>query len=89
MKLITLMAACASPLFAQTGNITLQKDISYLPEDRTEKADLYLPAEDGRQHPAVLIVHGGGWTGGVKDAAREINIGTTLATHGYVCMSID
>ncbi len=66
-----------------------EKDIAYLPEGRKEKADLYLPAEDGRKHPGVLIIHGGGWTGGKKDAAREINIGSTLATHGYVCLSID
>ena len=39
--------------------------------------------------PAVLIIHGGGWTGGDKGAKREINIGTTLAEHGYVGMSIN
>lgn len=70
-------------------SVRIEKDITYLPAERKEKADLYLPAEDGRKHPAVLIIHGGGWAGGKKDAAREINIGTTLATHGYVCMSID
>ena len=37
----------------------------------------------------MVIIHGGGWTGGKRDAAREINIGTTLASHGYVCLSID
>jgi len=36
-----------------------------------------------------VIIHGGGWTGGDKGAAREQNIGTTLASHGYVCMSIN
>lgn len=74
---------------AQEHGVTIQKNITYLPENRTEKADLYLPVDDGTLHPAVLIVHGGGWSGGKKDAAREINIGTTLAAHGYVCMSID
>ena len=69
--------------------VRIEKNISYLPAERKEKADLYLPADDGRKHPAILIIHGGGWSGGIKDAAREINIGTTLAPHGYVCMSID
>jgi len=41
------------------------------------------------KYPGVVIIHGGGWTGGKRDAAREINIGTTLAAHGYVCLSID
>lgn len=69
--------------------VKIEKNITYLTEGRKEKADLYLPADDGKTHPGVLIIHGGGWAGGVKDAAREINIGTTLATHGYVCMSIE
>jgi acetyl esterase/lipase len=71
--------------------VRIEKDIAYLPADRMEKADLYLPASipNGKSCPGVLIIHGGGWTGGKRDAAREINIGTTLASHGYVCMSID
>lgn len=80
----TLLIAAAEP------EVRIEKDIAYLPEGRTEKADLYLPAsQEGKKHPAVVIIHGGGWAGGIKDAMREINIGTTLAGHGYVCMSID
>lgn len=69
----------------------LEKNVDYLGADRKEKADLYLPAviPAGKRVPAVLIVHGGGWSGGKKDAAREQNIGTNLALNGYVAMSID
>jgi acetyl esterase/lipase len=77
---------------AQDANdVRIEKGISYLPPDRAEKADLYLPPKlaDGQKYPGVVIIHGGGWTGGKRDAAREINIGTTLAAHGYVCLSID
>jgi acetyl esterase/lipase len=81
--------ACALPAWAEDSKITVQKAVAYLPEGRAEKADIYLPVDDGTLHPAVLIVHGGGWSGGKRDAGREINIGTTLASHGYVCMSID
>lgn len=72
-------------------DVRIEKEIAYLPAGRTEKADLYLPPkfEDGKKYPGVLIIHGGGWTGGIRNAAREINIGTTLASHGYVCLSID
>jgi acetyl esterase/lipase len=65
--------------------------VSYLPADRAEKADLYLPPvfEEGKKYPGVVIIHGGGWTSGKRDAAREINIGTTLAADGFVCLSID
>jgi acetyl esterase/lipase len=71
--------------------VRIEKGLSYLVEGRAEKADLYLPPkfEDGKKYPGVVIIHGGGWTGGKRDAAREINIGTTLASHGYVCLSID
>lgn len=92
MKRLLLLLCASLPSFlpAQTADtVRTEKDISYLPAERKEKADLYLPAEDGKKHPGVLIIHGGGWKGGVRNAAREINIGTTLASHGYVCMSID
>lgn len=71
--------------------VALERDVAYLPPDRDEKADLYLPAErkPGVRAPAVLIIHGGGWTGGDKGAAREINIGSTLALNGYVALSIN
>lgn len=74
-----------------TDKVVIQKNVSYLPEGRTEKADLYLPPNRSAdvRSPAVVIIHGGGWTGGKRDAAREINIGTTIAAHGYVGMSID
>jgi len=76
---------------AATTDVVVEKDVAYLPAGRAEKADLYLPARRGPgvRSPAVVIIHGGGWSGGRKDAAREINIGTTLAKHGYVGLSID
>jgi len=88
-------------LFATTALLTLathaadafriEKNVAYLAPDRTEKADLYLPANSpvGARRPAVVIIHGGGWTGGDKGAAREINIGTNLALNGYVGLSIN
>lgn len=99
MKRIQLILAClatvlvcpALHLAQDTSAVRIEKGISYLPSDRAEKADLYLPPEfeTGKKYPGVVIIHGGGWSGGKRDAAREINIGTTLASHGYVCLSID
>jgi acetyl esterase/lipase len=45
--------------------------------------------EKGRKYPAILIIHGGGFTGGQHDAARELNIGGNVARNGYIGMSID
>lgn len=70
--------------------VQVVKGVDYLGEDRAEKMDFYLPAKsDGSRRPAVLIIHGGGWQGGDKAAAREQNIGNTLAAAGYVCASIN
>ena len=73
------------------AEVRIENNVEYLGPDKAEKADLYLPAamEPGKKYPGIVIIHGGGWTGGDKGAAREINIGTTLAANGYVCMSIN
>lgn len=88
--MLPLAALCLLAADPPAG-VRVEKDVPYLAPDRTEKADLYLPAEPpaGKKRPAVVVIHGGGWTGGDKGAAREINIGTTLAKNGYVGMSID
>ena len=89
MKLF-LFLLVASVSFATDG-VRTEHDVDYLGGERAEKADLYLPAnpQPGQKFPAVVIIHGGGWSGGDKRAAREINIGTTLALNGYVGMSIN
>ena len=76
---------------APPEGVVLERDVAYLPPDRAEKADLYVPAKRGKdvRSPAVVIIHGGGWSGGDKAAEREFNIGTTLALHGYVGLSIN
>lgn len=90
---LTLFASvaglCASPAIGQ--DVRIEKNIDYLGGDRSERADLYQPPKspDAPRHPGIVIIHGGGWTGGDKGAAREINIGTTLAANGYVCLSIN
>ncbi len=86
-----------APTFAQTklppapDGVKIEQDIAYLAPERKETADLYLPVKRaaGVKSPAVVIIHGGGWTGGDKAAAREFNIGTTLALNGYVGLSIN
>lgn len=89
MKPFLLLLLTAS--VAVAGKIRTQYDIDYLGGGRQEKADLYLPAmpKPGQKFPAVLIIHGGGWAAGDKRARREVNIGTTLAQNGYVCLSIN
>lgn len=88
-QLLILLFVTTSAIAADA--IRTEHDVDYLGGGRKEKADLYLPAkpQPGQKFSAVLIIHGGGWSTGDKRAAREINIGTTLAQNGYVGMSIN
>ena len=88
----TLMVLVLATVVARGEGAKVEKDIAYLGQGREEKLDLYLPAtapRPGEKRPGIVIIHGGGWTGGDKGAKREINIGSTLASHGYVCASIN
>lgn len=80
-----------TPLPKAPAGVVIEENVAYLVDGRSETADLYLPAKRVRsvRSPAVVIIHGGGFTGGDKAAAREFNIGTTLALNGYVAMSIN
>lgn len=71
--------------------VVIERDVDYLSPGRKEKLDLYLPADRPKatRSPAVVIIHGGGWSGGDKSSGREFNIGTTLAKAGYVCASVE
>lgn len=91
----------AGPAFAAETNadflrdippgVRLERNVDFLGVERTEKADLYFPRTmpANSRLPAVVMIHGGGWNDGRRDAQREKNIGTTLALSGYVGMSID
>jgi acetyl esterase/lipase len=72
-------------------DVRVERNVAFLPDGRKEKADLYFPLEMPKDAklPAVVMIHGGGWVGGRRDAERELNIGGTLARNGYVAMSID
>ena len=72
-------------------DVRIEHEVAYLPENQAEKADLYYPLEKpaNQRLPAVVIIHGGGFNDGDKGRPREINIGRTLALHGYVGMSIN
>jgi len=85
------LLAVALLLLPQDRGVRIEKDVDYLGPDRKEKLDLYLPTTPAppKGFPAVLIIHGGGWSGGDKGAAREQNIGTTLAKSGYVGASVN
>ena len=83
--MLTLVLRAAEP------TMRILTDVAYLGGDRTEKLDVYLPvsSSDAKPSPAVVWIHGGGWSGGTKNEARAKNICGTLADAGYVAVSID
>lgn len=79
------------PALAQAAKPRVTADIAFLPEGRTEKLDVYLPADAAADAklPVVLFIHGGGWAKGDKAEPRALNIASTLVAEGYVVASIN
>lgn len=71
-----------------TDSYTLTRNIVFTPEDWPEPVmgDFYRPRQSGPL-PAVLLIHGGGWTG--KDGRWQMNpIARKLAKRGYAVFNV-
>ena len=63
-------------------------DVPFLGAGRKEKLDLYFPSGDFRSNrPAVVFIHGGGFTGGDKAEYRSASVSAELCRAGYVVVS--
>ncbi len=87
--LVSLLSGALSA--AESSGVRVTNDVTFLAPGRAEKLDVYLPAPPpaGKLSPAVVWIHGGGWTGGTKNEARAKEICTTLVNAGYVALNID
>jgi len=80
------LVATALPAAAR-AQITVESDVVYRTVDGEQLgADVYLPAGQGDNRPAVLLVHGGGWVGGDKGSLQQQ--GMQLAEAGFVAVSV-
>lgn len=95
MPSVLLLAGCVNPVgladHRQSTSVkdgyTVTRNLVYTPDDWPEPVfgDLYRPRST-RPAPAVLLVHGGGWTG--KDGRWQMNpIAGKLAKRGYVVLN--
>jgi acetyl esterase/lipase len=76
----------ALPPDALPAGVTAHEEVIYSrPGDRPLALDLYQPPGKGR-HPAVIIVHGGGWERG--DRRMERPFAKRLAALGYVTVPV-
>ncbi len=70
-----------------TQAVRVEKDIVYATADGVDLGlDLFLPASVG-PHPAIVFVHGGGWTAGDKSSWEDEAL--RFADEGYVGISIN
>lgn len=91
LLLSLFLLAVISLRAAEPADLRIERDITYLGPSRPELADLYLPLKipAGKKTPAIVIIHGGGFTGGQRNGNREASMGALFARHGYIAMSID
>ena len=78
----------AAPAGAAPGDVTVKQDVVYRIVDGERLAlDVYQPAKKGKDRPAVVVVHGGGWTQG--DKALFAQQSNQLAQRGFVAFSVN
>jgi acetyl esterase/lipase len=84
--LTCLMTACSnSKPSAVVSSPTIERDVVWQ-ADLNLKADIYKPGTSGL-HPAVLMVHSGGWSAGSR--VEFDGIAQELAARGMVGISVD
>lgn len=71
-------AAYALPAIPPT-----HKDVTYLTEDRPQKMDVYLPANQETKRPAIVVIHGGGWANGKKIWGYPVEFVKRAVPAGY------
>jgi acetyl esterase/lipase/pimeloyl-ACP methyl ester carboxylesterase len=87
----TVGAKSAPSTTGVTGNAQAEpkvyRELAYSePKNKLQMLDIFAPAE-GKNHPVVIYVHGGGWHSG--DKAEAHNKPTALTDRGFVLASIN
>jgi acetyl esterase/lipase len=81
--------APAVPAHASAGSVTVDENVPYATVNGSQlHLDVYKPTERGTGlGPAVILIHGGGWTDFDKSTMR--GMGQFLARFGFVAFSVD
>jgi acetyl esterase/lipase len=89
--LAALVIGCSGPGHAQqqqlADGVLIQRDLPYGARAQQDLDVCSPPSGGGRAHPAVLLLHGGGWNHG--DKAGSGRWCRTLAQQGFVAVSIN
>jgi len=82
------LAAVAYAIDSSASPVFLLSEVAFLGSERKEKLDLYFPSGPVRNdRPAVVFIHGGGFTGGDKAEYRSASVSADLCRAGYVVVS--
>jgi len=94
LSALLLAPACAGPpqeMGPRSGSaqVTVKENIPYASVNGTElHLDVYEPTEmGGHLHPAVVLIHGGGWDR--LDKSTMHGMGQFLARSGFVAFAVD
>ena len=81
--------------------VQIEKDIVYakglshqsinsaLATEMSLKLDAYIPKNELKNRPAIVLIHGGGFAGGTKEHQHIVSMAKYFATRGWVAFSID
>ena len=90
LRSFSLLLSVALSLTAQAvrlpAGVTVQENVPYDTHPQTVM-DIYRPAGKG-PHPAMIIIHGGGWTGGTK-AGMVANWVVRYLEKGFVVANVE
>ena len=82
-----ILKPATRPAAVPPDNIVFERDIVYgKGGDREMKLNLAYPKNLSAPAPCVLLIHGGGWTGGNKDQLNEAT--WPLAARGFVTATV-
>ena len=72
------------------ASITVDRDLVYLDEDRSERLDLYRPRRrDAGRTAGIVFIHGGSFHAGDKASPRSTGLCRMLAANGFVVASVN
>ncbi len=90
LMLTGMRATAAAAAIGPFRNVErVERDIPYVTGGLPEQTgNLYIPRSLGN-HPALLLIHGGGWKLGTRRDPGVVYIAQRLAAHGYEVFSIN
>jgi acetyl esterase/lipase len=84
-----LSQVTTDPPFQLPDNVVLKTDVVYgKGGDRDLKSDLFLPKKTSASRPAIVFIHGGGWSGGNRRAFYR-QAAHFASAKGYLGMCIE